>query len=535
MPKRCREVTRVGLGVLGRGLVWAALCVAVLICVVPLLGVGVLLFRHQGAWSCAGVIDVFRDYERIGILLGNSLSVVGLTTLISLILGAPFGFLLFRTDLPCRRVYLWVCVVCACLPMYITAASWMALLGTEAFVYKTSAAAWIQGMACVPIAALVAGVGFCLADPDLEDATRLDVCSFMSWLRMHAAMSVWGLSLAGLCVAILSLWDITVTDILSIRTFGEEVFTQFLLGAGPSRAIALALPALLLSGIACGAVICLCRRVWAQPVQTSLQGVRVLALGPWRWPLSCLCAGLGLLLLGVPMMSLLRDVGSVSVLLESWRVASRELFYTLRLTPLAATLSLAFSLPAAWALAHAPRLRWGVGAVLLLLLCVPAPVIGIALIHCLNQPVLDFLLYDTWGGVLLAYVLRSLPFTTLVLLPAMLHMPRDLRDACRLEGLTVAAMLSRVVVPMYWRSMAVAWGVGFVLALAELGATFLVVPPGSTTLSVRFFTLIHYGVYPDAAGISLLLLALVALVACGLAALLLPGLGPTTKRSSYES
>jgi iron(III) transport system permease protein len=61
-----------------------------------------------------------------------------------------------------------------------------------------------------------------------------------------------------------------------------------------------------------------------------------------------------------------------------------------------------------------------------------------------------------------------------------------------------------------------------VLSLSEIGASFLVVPPGRTTLSIRFFTLIHYGVYPDAAGICLILLLMVGAAGAGIAAIVWP-------------
>jgi iron(III) transport system permease protein len=45
--------------------------------------------------------------------------------------------------------------------------------------------------------------------------------------------------------------------------------------------------------------------------------------------------------------------------------------------------------------------------------------------------------------------------------------------------------------------------IGFVLAVGEVSATLLVTPPGVTTISVRIFQLIHYGVDDRVAAISL--------------------------------
>jgi len=52
------------------------------------------------------------------------------------------------------------------------------------------------------------------------------------------------------------------------------------------------------------------------------------------------------------------------------------------------------------------------------------------------------------------------------------------------------------------------------VAVGELAATVLVVPPGPTTISVRIFSLIHYGVDDRVAAICLVLvLGLAALAA----------------------
>ena len=62
-----------------------------------------------------------------------------------------------------------------------------------------------------------------------------------------------------------------------------------------------------------------------------------------------------------------------------------------------------------------------------------------------------------------------------------------------------------------------AWLLCFVVSLSEIGASFLVVPPGKSTLGIRFFTLIHYGVYPDAAAVCVILMSIVAVTAGGMA------------------
>jgi len=52
----------------------------------------------------------------------------------------------------------------------------------------------------------------------------------------------------------------------------------------------------------------------------------------------------------------------------------------------------------------------------------------------------------------------------------------------------------------------VGWTLGFVLSLHELTGTLLVTPPGIETLSVRIYSLYHYGAGNMVAALSLFLI-----------------------------
>ena len=75
---------------------------------------------------------------------------------------------------------------------------------------------------------------------------------------------------------------------------------------------------------------------------------------------------------------------------------------------------------------------------------------------------------------------------------------------------------------------------GLAIAVGELAATVLVVPPGPTTISVRIFSLIHYGVDDRVASICLaLILGLTALMM--LAIRLLPSDDPKVAPAARDS
>jgi len=80
-------------------------------------------------------------------------------------------------------------------------------------------------------------------------------------------------------------------------------------------------------------------------------------------------------------------------------------------------------------------------------------------------------------------------------------------DSAATEGCGSLGQLGRIVLPQRLPALAVAWLIGLALALGELTASILVVPPGVQTLSIHIFNLVHYGAEVEVAGICLALTA----------------------------
>ncbi len=165
----------------------------------------------------------------------------------------------------------------------------------------------------------------------------------------------------------------------------------------------------------------------------------------------------------------------------------------------------------AWSLAWLSRKpgpwRWATASTLALTLALPGPVAGMALVvaYLRIPPV-----YDTPACVVLAYALRTLPYALLVLWPAVRALPGEFLDAAELAGYGPRGRIRRVALPLTRPAIVAAWGVAFALALGELPAAVLVVPPGTTLLAVRVWELLHTGVESHLAGVGLVMLGAIA-------------------------
>jgi iron(III) transport system permease protein len=267
----------------------------------------------------------------------------------------------------------------------------------------------------------------------------------------------------------------------------------------------------------------------------NLRSSKIFALGVWRWPLALAMLAAMVLLAGVPLANLAykagvlvfqTDAGRVrtwsgskcfwTVFLAPWQ-CGRECAWTLVIGGLAATAAVMAACPMAW-LARTSR-WWGSLAILVALVCLvlPGPLLALAVISMLNRPGWPWLLNLYDHSILapcLVLTVRALGPAILILWHAARTIPQPMLDSAATEGCGFLGQLARIVLPQRLPALAVAWLIGLALAMGDLTASILVVPPGVETLSIKIFNLVHYGVEDQVAGICLALTAmLIALAA----------------------
>jgi ABC-type Fe3+ transport system permease subunit/DNA-binding beta-propeller fold protein YncE len=144
---------------------------------------------------------------------------------------------------------------------------------------------------------------------------------------------------------------------------------------------------------------------------------------------------------------------------------------------------------------------------------VPGVLLGILLITIFNRPIL-VAFYQSFGIVILAFVVRYLALGWSAVAYAFGSVDRNLTDAARLVGATRWQILRRVHLPQVAPQLLAAWYVVFLLCLWDVESIILVMPPGGETLALRVFNLLHYGhnAQVNALCLTLLVLAIAPLV-----------------------
>jgi len=443
------------------------------------------------------------DLERWLVLLGNTVVVCCVALVTATLLGLVLGMLVARTDLPGRTAIVGVAILGACVPVYVS----MVFIFSLIPLWRFGSSAWLcgllYGLFYTPLAVVVLAAAFRSADRDLEDQARLDADMPRVLRRVTIPQAGWGVATLGMLVVLLVATDFTIADILMIRTFAEEVYTQYALHRSPAGPVLASLPVLLVMAVLLVAIQVRYRLLGEHSPWQFGARPRTIPLGRWRPVVAVCCIVAVTACLGLPAGALLKRIESPSAFVTAVGGLQGELLVSGVLAAAGATVVAGLGVGLAWAALRMGRFRWLIWVAIVLLLAVPAPVAGISLIELLNRPGWAGRLYDSPAVIMLGYVVRFLPLGVLLLIPAVQRVPVEVESAARLDGCDWLATQRHVYWPAVTADVAIVWLVVAVLCFAEVGCTVLLAPPGWTTASVRAFTLMHFGVYQDLAVLAL--------------------------------
>ncbi len=501
-----------------------------------LVGVASAMFRQVPEPTTAG----WNGSVSSPALLGNTVRVVGLTILLSVPLGGLLAWLLTRTDLPGRSIGWAILVVQAMIPLPLQALAWLGgygnmgrqqALGSSAWLTGWPAAAFVEAVSVLPWVVLIIGIGLRAAETELEDQARLLWPAWQVIWRI-TIQRAWGLiAAAGLLVAAFAATDMTVTDLIPVRTYAEESYLLSQLGLDQARLMIRAtLPQLTVIGLAVAGLAYRLSRLDLERLYAGNRPRWTVPLGSARVPAAVGVALLALILVGLPLHALIWRAGRVgggagsgeltwtlSGLVGSLQGGWRDLMggagSNLRAplpgsivwSAIAATGSVTLAWVLVW-LARRSRI-WRVVTLLVftMALATPGPIIGLAI----KQAYAGISYWNRTPVLLvLGLVVRSLPYSLAVAGPTLWSWPRAWDEQARLAGLDSWREATRLTLPLTRTALAIAWLLAFVQSMGELPCAYLTYAPGYDLVSLLVWSMLHVGVESRLAAIGLILLAL---------------------------
>ncbi len=405
----------------------------------------------------------------------------------------------------------------AAIPPHIHAMAWSALILRINGVLRIAGlpvlpdqgflvGAWVQMLALLPFSLGILFLALAGIPNELLEASRVSGPDKRTMRRILLPLALPGLSAAFSFLFLVSLLDYSVPSLFQLNLYALGVFSEYSIAYDASHAFLMSLPLLLVSLPA----------VWL--LQHALRGLPLIPPGNGnsaRWPIrlpvwmKVLCGFailVFLLQLLVPLTVLaIQSLPAFTSL--AWLTGSLP---DLGISALIGLGTALFTLPFAHAAAsaiHGRRRERHVWWWLVLLpMAIPAPLIGIALAHAWNDGTLSWTgLYNTLFMPILACTLRFLPFSVFLLLAKLKQMDRSLFDAAAILQKNSLQTLFRIHLPLLSGAYLGAGLLAAVLAVGELGATILLVPPGAGTLTLKIYNYLHYGASEEVSGLCLLL------------------------------
>lgn len=504
------------------------LIVAISLTLAPVLRLFVEGVTDQGAVGLSLAGEVLRQPSTLS-ALKHSLVTAGFGTLVSVVLGSAFAFLVALTDLRAKAALVFCLMIPMMIPPQITALSWTQIMGPSSVLLKTLGLApplgspqplysaqgiiLLLGIQHMSIIFLTLRAGLRAIPQEVVEAARISGArGLRTWWQVVMPLTLPSLAAGTAITFVTALGNFGIPAMLGIpagyATLPTLVY-QKLAGMGTSVLAEVSILAMLIGAVAVTGI--LTQRFFQSRQRVYLVGAtsRPLAipLGAARLPVEVLlwavvCAILVLPMFGLLATSLVPAYGVPlrldTVTLQAWTevllrqpVTTRAFANSFGLAIGAAVVLMLLCLPLAWLMERNPtRLSRLFDSLLDLPYALPGVVLSIAMILLLIKlPFTDATLYGTIWIIFLAYLARFFAVMFRPVQASLKQLDPAMGEAAQSVGASLFQRLRDVIVPLSAPAAAAGAILVFLTAFNELTVSALLWSSGTETLGVVIFNL----------------------------------------------
>jgi iron(III) transport system permease protein len=442
------------------------------------------------------------------------------------IVGIPFAWLVVRTDLPARRLWGLAASLPLVIPSFVAALALLGAFAPRGLVQEALEPVGVDRLPEVtgywgalvaltlstyPYVYLLTASGLRSVDPTADEAARsLGAGRLRVFARVTLPSLRPSIAAASLLVALYVLSDFGVVSLMGYSTLTTSIYVRYesLLALESAAILALVLVALALTIVLVASRFSLRGAIY-RSTPGSGRHARVVRLGAWRWPALAFCSVVVGLFLVLPIgvlawWALTADPigGQASV---AWSAAANSL----SVATAAALVAALVVLPAAVLAWRYPSslARW-LERLTLLPGALPGIAVALALVFVgarIGAPV-----YQSVGLLLLAYVIRFMPYSLASTRASLDSVSPRLEEAARSLGRRPLGAFTSAVLPLARSGVLAGVALVFLSTIKELPATLLLKPIGFETLATEIWKGTALGAYSTVAPSALLLITVAA-------------------------
>jgi iron(III) transport system permease protein len=500
------------------------------------------LYEAGGVFTTKAYSQLFSDSEFWHAWL-NTLQYATLSTVMAVAGGAGAAILVGRTNLPFRNAYGRLLLLPILLPPLGVVLGWIVVWGPGGYLTNlfsqrlhvgTLAIDTIPGMSLIeasrllPVAYMTCEAALSRADSSLEDAARSAGAAPLKVLRkvtipmlrpalLNSATLIFTLSVASLGIPLL------LGTPRNIKFVSSYLYLQWTNAAQPDPATVSA-GAVMLLLVATALLLLRNRLIGAEARYVSIAGragrTAMLSLRSWRWPLA-LAIALYLVfstLLPVLGLAVMSFVVVLTPLVAPWKLATwdnwhqlttgefhRAITNSLEISFVGAILATAL-VAIATLVAHRSRfpLRKALPFVMLYPRATPGLIIGIGFFwtYLLTWGIGSWLRGSIWG-IMLAFVVRNLPFAYVVMYPTLARIGEELDRAGRAAGAGWWRTSRSIVLPLLRPAIFSAFILMFVEILCDYDPALFLVKPGNEVIGTTMLSQFIQGMVGPVAALAM--------------------------------
>jgi iron(III) transport system permease protein len=480
----------------------------------------------------------------------NSFVLATCVATIAALIGTPLAWLIARTDMPGRTGLRALITAAFVTPSFIGAEAWILLAAPNSGwinrtiaslthadhgplnIFSLGGAIFVMALYNVPYTFTFVAGGLELLAVELEDASATLGASAWRTMRSITLPLVMPAIIAGFIMSFLeALAEFGTPAFLLIPARTQVVTTQlYLFFQFPVRTELAAAYAMPLIGVTLGLLL-LQRRILGRRKFTTVGGKggrrRLVALGPWRWPLLGLALIVPLCSVLLPYLALLATSlsriwsagpvpGNLTLYWYHWALfenaeTRRAIGHSLSYGAAAATIAVVI----AFLIAYTANRRLFPGAGALGIVCmapfvVPGIVLAIGIYAAYSHPPL--ILYGTAAILIIAFTTRFLPIAYSNLNTMIGAVNVDLENAARTLGATRLRALRTITAPLLRRGLLASWLLVFIPAIRELSSAIFLFTPRTATMTTQIFDFTDAGNYEGVSTLAIIILAITLVI-----------------------
>lgn len=447
---------------------------------------------------------VFPSSRILG-LLGNSVLFALSVSASVTILGVLAGTWLWNNPNGSKAYIPWALMLFLPLPSTLYFFAWTSIFPLSGWI----GAWWIQVMIYLPLLSIFSYLGLSLAEQEKIEAGRISAPELRVYRSIVLPLAA-PLILAGAgFVFIFCLLDYTVPSLCSVNVYALEIFAQYSATNNPASAFLLALPLVIIAGIAVFFSQNNLNRAFQKISWERKTRSTGISFPGWftrvqQVAMAVTILGIAFLLFNLASSAITgQNVGMTQAVYGDIAFSFTTAFLA-GLICLAPAMAVAkeMSGPRGWS-----SLWW---IITMVPLAIPAALAGIGIASISNTHALE----PVTGGMVLPVLVnlfRFAPVAAVVLCAQLRLTDKALLEAGEIFSPGILHEWIKIRLPLFFPGILMAAYLVFAFTLGELGGTMMVIPPGSSTLTLRLYNYLHYGASGSVAQLSLLLAGLVLL------------------------